>query len=33
MNLSNETRALAAQAEEALSDIFKKIDETARLRT
>ncbi|MCI8611431.1 MAG: hypothetical protein HFE66_05885 [Clostridiales bacterium] len=33
MNLTKETRALAAEAEEALSDIFQKIDETARLRT
>ena len=33
MNLTNETRALAAEAEAALSDIFQKIDETARIRT
>ena len=33
MNLTKETRALAIEAEEALADVFQKIDETARLRT
>ena len=33
MNLSKETRALAAEAESALFEIFQKIDHVARLRT